>query len=582
MESVKKKYPCNPLWAQLGDLYGALGNPAKLVQTIITGDPEKTALINAVLTFLSYFIRSSLVEKHVQLRNSHEDDVQQAVTILQRRRKTSCMNSSKTARAMRLKTEATSRLEPGVRNNSSRSLKKPFDLKRATTDDSNKGPVNLNIPRLRKTSSLQLNLDSHNSNSLKNEIKLPIKLQSCQDDFTDYPSCLNDCEKDSTSSAVKIIVSQIASEGFAPEKNFPQTSALDEFEKDEWRDVDALSVAPKLSYLHSQSDNGFDGMKLYVPEETEVYFSQVEYTDDKQNPVTFTLGGEEKTPGITSTATNNFNCQCSFAFTRMPSTSAQLPDDVLRKILQRNFPESSKSIQRPPGTSFGKERGFGPCPKCNGTGNSHFEGSSLLLETPTNATEVSRTCGNSMNARGARPRRPDSLEELLEANNVVELPMPRSKNIFPLTKNTEELTGFTDTLLQREVQKICVKDNMGLVEGYTPGLVIQGLTKTLGEKKYDKFTEYNGDKDENNEQGLIAELREEISVNARFPMVDQPVNEALCIVADLDSWQVGIISNNMPTQCPALPVGMSRLVSDMLEAFVYLWTKYRSPAHVSI
>lgn len=75
-------------------------------------------------------------------------------------------------------------------------------------------------------------------------------------------------------------------------------------------------------------------------------------------------------------------------------------------------------------------------------------------------------------------------------------------------------------------------------------------------------------------------VREEVAAGVRFPTIDQPVAEAVCILADLDTWHVGILSNNTPLESPPLPVGMSRLVANMLEAFAYVWRKYHSPLHV--
>ncbi|XP_034943842.1 folliculin-interacting protein 1 [Chelonus insularis] len=579
IENIKTKFSYNPFWAQLGDLYGALGNPAKFVHTVIVGSSEKVTLINTILTFLTYFIRSAIVTKHYEERDSPETGVQEAINILKQIKKkhSSTTNTLKNIRFTPRNNDhcesSSSRLNIESTSGLSRSPKNLSDVKsmNSSGQSEKKEKATLNIPKLRKISSLNSNLDSHPSNLQKTESKLSLELQPRRNDLSDFSICSNGLEKNSTSSSVKIIVSEIASQEFEGEKNVPRVSVFDDLElKDELRDSQSLSLTPKLPILEDRRGSTLD--------ETDVYFSQVEYTDDKRNQVFFTLGGEEKPPVADRLPQDN-NCQCSFAFNRVPSTSAQLPEGVLRKILQRNFPESSKSIQRPPSSSFSKERPFGLCPKCNGNGN--YEGSKLLLETPTNATEVLRTCGSSMTTRGARPRCIDSLEELLEVNEVIELPMPRSKNSTDPSVNLNQVSGFTDTLIRKTVTETADGNHLFYDSGYTTGLVIQGLKKKnnkgkdikINEEKYDSG---NNDEEKNN---LIKELREEVSINARYPIVDHTVSESVCILADVDNWQVGIISNNMPLQSQLLPVGMSRLVSDMLEAFVYLWTKYRSPVH---
>lgn len=121
-----------------------------------------------------------------------------------------------------------------------------------------------------------------------------------------------------------------------------------------------------------------------------------------------------------------------------------------------------------------------------------------------------------------------------------------------------------------------------LSTGYTWGLVLQGVTKKKKRRKKKKLSEDERDSPEiESEEKWWSYMREEVMASARFPTIDQPVAEALCVLADLDTWHVGILSNNAPWQNPPLPVGMSRLVSNMLESFAYVWRKYHSPTHVS-
>ena len=140
--------------------------------------------------------------------------------------------------------------------------------------------------------------------------------------------------------------------------------------------------------------------------------------------VYFTLGGEDKNNlSIRERLKSTCKCQCSYTFTRVPSTSAELPEGVLRKIIQRNFPESSKNMQ----PSTGCEDDFGVCLKCRrgyASSSQGFENSKLLLETPTNATEVLRGCATS-STTSSRVLRSNSLEALIEASCIIELPMPR-------------------------------------------------------------------------------------------------------------------------------------------------------------
>jgi hypothetical protein len=52
---LEKTNPYNPLWAQLGDLHGAVNQPLRLVRTVIVG--QNRDLVERILFLLSYFIR---------------------------------------------------------------------------------------------------------------------------------------------------------------------------------------------------------------------------------------------------------------------------------------------------------------------------------------------------------------------------------------------------------------------------------------------------------------------------------------------------------------------------------------------
>ncbi|XP_050964209.1 folliculin-interacting protein 2 isoform X2 [Labeo rohita] len=64
VDLLAKSHPYNPLWAQLGDLYGALGSPVRMCRTVVVG--RRRELVQRVLYVLSYFIRCSDLQEHVQ------------------------------------------------------------------------------------------------------------------------------------------------------------------------------------------------------------------------------------------------------------------------------------------------------------------------------------------------------------------------------------------------------------------------------------------------------------------------------------------------------------------------------------
>ena len=63
LDSLAKSHPYNPLWAQLSDLYGAIGSPLHISRTLVTG--RRTELISRILYVLSYFIRCCELQEAV-------------------------------------------------------------------------------------------------------------------------------------------------------------------------------------------------------------------------------------------------------------------------------------------------------------------------------------------------------------------------------------------------------------------------------------------------------------------------------------------------------------------------------------
>lgn len=64
MSEISKFHPYNVLWAQMSDLYGAIGSPPKLSKTIVCGSQEP--LIEKVLNVLTYFIRCGQIERDIR------------------------------------------------------------------------------------------------------------------------------------------------------------------------------------------------------------------------------------------------------------------------------------------------------------------------------------------------------------------------------------------------------------------------------------------------------------------------------------------------------------------------------------
>ncbi|CAG8585020.1 2221_t:CDS:10 [Diversispora eburnea] len=65
-EGIRKNLFYDPLWAQLGDLYGSIGTPSTMSRTIIVGNDDAKNAVRRILFVLSYFIRCNEVYENVE------------------------------------------------------------------------------------------------------------------------------------------------------------------------------------------------------------------------------------------------------------------------------------------------------------------------------------------------------------------------------------------------------------------------------------------------------------------------------------------------------------------------------------
>jgi folliculin-interacting protein 2 len=88
LSEISKAYPYNALWAQLGDLYGAIASPIKLSKTIICGSEGNVQIIERLLNILTYFIRCSEIRRNSHTKVFDKDELNKTVNHQLNQRKT--------------------------------------------------------------------------------------------------------------------------------------------------------------------------------------------------------------------------------------------------------------------------------------------------------------------------------------------------------------------------------------------------------------------------------------------------------------------------------------------------------------
>lgn len=79
LSEISKIYPYNALWAQLGDLYGAITCPIKLSKTIICGNDANVRTIEKLLNIMTYFIRCSEIKRNSHTKIFDKDELNKVV-----------------------------------------------------------------------------------------------------------------------------------------------------------------------------------------------------------------------------------------------------------------------------------------------------------------------------------------------------------------------------------------------------------------------------------------------------------------------------------------------------------------------
>ncbi|GLV39007.1 uncharacterized protein CBL_06006 [Carabus blaptoides fortunei] len=129
--------------------------------------------------------------------------------------------------------------------------------------------------------------------------------------------------------------------------------------------------------------------------------------------------------------------------------------------------------------------------------------------------------------------------------NFIELPMPRMISQQPNAENST--SGYTQTLLR------------GVSDKYISDMVLQGTT--CPPKCWEHI------------------LKRDLCLAARKPLLDQPIQEAVAIVANTDTWEVQLVSSHtyvVERGSSGIRVGMSQLIANMLESLLHMW-KLRTP-----
>lgn len=579
-EAYSKENSGNPFWGQLIDLYGATGYPTKVCHTIITGLNNEDIILR-ILSLLTYFIRCNDITKATAVRVDVEEENKTAEEICSGNQFIPKENFKKYEDHLREMAEASNFLNQKIKKNQAKTEQQqpPNDcpktanlvksksylsnLSESTTKNSlnysnshkildqvtNLGlqaaeaPLSFNINNLEinKMEKLRNSLETQNLVDIKEaseQIKKVFSPKKPETDMKVLYKSKTDCfdsVDDDNSNVLFVLGDGEELVGLSRDKNkkLARTTNLKE-------DASKLNSIQELERpTHLQLDKLLDQTSF----EKEFQNSVFKDSDFIRNPETtikpsssFTyLDVSDTKPAETNNSPSCSDEQKRKEYTRsqsMPPENKPTKDNTKTKYryagVKFNFQQypqiltnymKSKNIELSHLPFSEKEIEFKKFP--TKFDFSSFDGDFEEIEplqTPSNATELEFTSdligetqetqpitSNISNETNSKSVQEMNLVVEIPANKLkaVELPMPKSSEMSYLDKH---LLGYTSTLMR------------GLNDHYISDMVLQGVSAPKPQWE--------------------SALKRDLVLCTKHAFLDQPVEEAVAIVANVNTWWV--------------------------------------------
>ncbi|XP_050309624.1 folliculin-interacting protein 2 isoform X1 [Anthonomus grandis grandis] len=530
---ISAKHPCNPLWSQLTDLYGAVGYPIKTAQTVITGT-NKNNIVTKLLNSLTYFIRFDNVERKNVTRAGLEEENKVAGQICARNK---CIPKQYYMKyqdhlknilweePVKVKKEDKSAVD---QLKSSKGLTKTKSQSNMSSLISEKLKCNIESPltfgHVLKTESFyknQANLDQNHNNVSEKCVKAPLKNLSKSQKINDLTKLEQDIAPEDFESFQPPSVDETVV--FVLGEN----EKLVGLKKDESSELVGAGVKRKISA--SKRPSSLNILKSDKPgnlhlHESSSYESLVVENFEEPLPH-FQTRAQSEPPEIRKTSPPKFR------HSRVKFNLQQYPQVVKNYMKSKNIELEGLSLGE---KVFDKFVTVQHNIKLDLSGYEYENDEAEVLQTPSNASEEFPT---DMDTDPDKEYVKEvAIEEKKQLMMIVDLPMPKSA-IF---SEKQLSVPYTSTVMR------------GVIDNYIPDMVLQGL---ISNNKCD------------------SQLKSNLAINAQHSLLDHPVDEALAIVANADTWEVQVMSSHtyvIDKGTSGVRAGMSQLVANMLESLLQM------------
>lgn len=582
--------PYNPLWGQLSDLYGSVGYPVKMAQTILTGVKQKD-LIPKIINSLTYFIRCSNIERQFFMRVNVEEDNKIADGICQ---KQSCIpkaNFKKYKDHLREMIEEKhnqdiAKLKEQDINENIIQLKRintPISFNEQKTILEPKSRLDLPIKKINKTKNNLIE-----NNSLKCSKKL-IKISNCNNlckleksyDTENSPEVKNK-EENLNKNVVFLLgdgdelvdLKKDTHDNKSLNKIDPTVNLLEtifkkyekfeqEFIKSQFKDEDFVkneaetSLKPSPSWANLPQDiNRLDNENIVTKSESNKNFNRAR-----------SMPPEECEKEV------KIEVKAKYKYNGMKFNLHQYPQVVTNYMRSKNLEMANLPL-------IGLTKKFDQISFESGETNVDLSGFEQnydemeAFQTPSNASDLEFTSDLVMDYPGSCKAKEVVVKESNLKFNRTSMPNTsvrthENEKKDKLTENTYMKTfefPMPQSTAPTKVEQFSFSKSLikSIDECYIPDLVLQGtkVPKCEWESK----------------------LKNNLALLSQHPLLDVEVDEAVAIIADTDAWEVQLVSSHtyvIDKSSSGIKVGMSQLVSDMLDSLLKMW-KLQVPPHFCI
>ncbi|KAK9869666.1 hypothetical protein WA026_003414 [Henosepilachna vigintioctopunctata] len=613
--------PFNPLWGQLSDLYGAVGYPIKMAQTIILGNKKKDVVLK-LINCLTYFIRCCDLERKYIIRSDIYEDNKTADYICH---KNSCipkenfkkykdhlremLNSNTLIDSREKKYDDFSniaqcfpeKVEENTKKVLCRTKKSNFDLHKLEKKEISDKIALTKISSWSNLKELDGLYEKGNESFLENveskevipfekgdvvfvlgddeklvNIKKVQNSHNCKNRKDDIKKSDETPEKLYSDSARKISRPNFLDLVFKKYETFEE-----EFLKSNFRDKDFVKyetdgiIKPSTSWTSLQQAEEDEEHSLKANTKTKCE-NHAGCSLDKPFVRSQSVPPESKETVIKE------EVKAKYRYSGVKFNLHQYPQVVTNYMRSKNlemtnlsFSEITKRFDQISQTD--KET-------YNDYSQYEYSDEMEALQTPSNASELEFTNDLTMDMPRQKHARESNEKKSYIKNSIPNnsmsssLPETYSKQQDRLNEIQEETSNNISKMkmiyfpmpksqvddIKTEYIPYTVSLLRGLNDSYIPDLVLQGISAP---KKDWEST-----------------LKNELCLTSQHSVLDQSLEESVAIIADTDTWEVHLVSSHtyvIDKSSSGVRVGMSQLIASMLDSLLKMW-KLQVPAHLCL